>query len=338
MRLSGLSLFILLSLLVHGLGAWLLLDAPQEFREERGAGATALEVGSLFNSVAQDAVEPTRVEEVSESQRPVDPVEPVEPREVVAEQTRPAVEQISAQEMAAVTPDAVLDSQLQDLTANDALDSPDIVKPEAIEPVDTDEAEVLKDASVVAPRQIVEESKIEPDPVKTVEARPVQATAQVIERLPQPKARPPAPKRVAAKPAEKQQKARKATVASRKGGSVANSKGRAGATGGNGGRSTTSNGDALTSNYKGKVRSEVARKKRYPNAARRRGETGTAVIRFVVARNGAMSGLQLVRSSGSDTLDKAALKMAQRAAPFPDIPAGTGKSQIRFTLPVSFSR
>ena len=84
------------------------------------------------------------------------------------------------------------------------------------------------------------------------------------------------------------------------------------------------------------MRSEVARKKRYPNAARRRGETGTAVIRFVVARNGSMSGLQLVRSSGSDTLDKGGLEDGAKSRPLPRHPGWNGEKSDQIHLAGEF--
>ena len=323
MRLSGLSLFILLSVVMHAVGAWIFLDDRGEMmQEERGAGATALEIGSLFESVAQTEVEATRVETVTA--RP-SASEPVTARPVTPAAAVPVSSEVKDVQPTTVTP--VPDTLLQALTANEALEQPDIVKAKEVAPTEPEKAIDFQKPSESKPRS-----------VETVDPRQALAEAKAVKALPQRKASPPAKQIQAAKVSQKNQAAQAASVASRKGGRVANSKGTAGATGGNGGRNTAANGNAETSNYMGKVRSRVARKKRYPSAARRRGETGTAVIRFVVAKSGAMSGLQLVRSSGSKTLDEAALKMAQKAAPFPAIPASTGKSSIRFTLPISFAR
>ena len=45
----------------------------------------------------------------------------------------------------------------------------------------------------------------------------------------------------------------------------------------------------------------------YPEAARRRGEAGTAVVRFVVGATGQVESIQLRHSSGYARLDEAAL-------------------------------
>nr|WP_321462143.1 energy transducer TonB [uncultured Cohaesibacter sp.] len=325
---SGLAIFILLSGVVHVAAALLFVDRPPEILEERGAGATALEIGNLFDSVGQNAVEATWVESIETPEKTAAPVKVAKAARIEPART---VEP-KAPALAAVAP-------VQAFTPNEALAKADIYTAEALEPVKPEDSLTPEMAKLTPAEPVVEkpvDSAEKPEPIK-----PEETQARIVERLPATK--PPAPKAAAvrqvqpAKTAAKAQEARQASIASRKGGSVANSKGKAGATGGNGGKSA-SNGTALTSNYMGKVRSRVARKKRYPNAARRRGETGTAVIRFVVAQNGSMSGLGLVRSSGSKALDEAALSMAQRAAPFPKIPQETGKARITFTLPISFTK
>jgi protein TonB len=52
----------------------------------------------------------------------------------------------------------------------------------------------------------------------------------------------------------------------------------------------------------------------YPAMARRRGESGTAVVRFVVGLTGAIENIELKRSSGSPTLDQAALDAMHQSA------------------------
>nr|WP_319484812.1 TonB family protein [uncultured Cohaesibacter sp.] len=313
MRSSGLLLFIALSLVVHGVGAWYFVKDPEVIREERGAGAAALEIGGLFDSVAQDAVEPAAIEPVPSQARVVTPTTATQVEPIAPVRASPAP----------VVPQQAVEVPIEELVANDALSEPDILKPRETKTVEPEPLEPSEPQKMEAR---------EPDARAVGTIKSVEAPKEIAE-LPQIKPKQQAKPDRAKTPRNEQQ----ATVASRRGGNVASDKGQKGATGGNGGKGT-SNGNAETSNYMGKVRSRVASKKRYPNAARRRGETGTSVIRFVVAQNGVMSGLNLVRSSGSAILDDAALSMAQRAAPFPTIPASSGKASISFTLPISFAK
>ena len=53
---------------------------------------------------------------------------------------------------------------------------------------------------------------------------------------------------------------------------------------------------------------------------------GATVVAFRVAGSGGLAGLSVARSSGSAALDRAALRVVQRAAPFPAPPAGAQRS------------
>jgi periplasmic protein TonB len=52
----------------------------------------------------------------------------------------------------------------------------------------------------------------------------------------------------------------------------------------------------------------------YPAMARRRGESGTAVVRFVVGLTGAIENIELKKTSGSSSLDQAALDAMHQSA------------------------
>ncbi len=88
----------------------------------------------------------------------------------------------------------------------------------------------------------------------------------------------------------------------------------------NSGRSTAS-GNAAVSNYPGKVMQRIARVRRP-----RVGSRGAAVIRFSISANGALARVSVARSSGSARLDRAALQVVQRAAPFPKPPPGAQRN------------
>ncbi len=84
---------------------------------------------------------------------------------------------------------------------------------------------------------------------------------------------------------------------------------------------STAEGNAAASNYPGKVMRHLARVLRPRSKGR-----GAALVRFTIDRNGGLSAVGLARSSGSDRLDRAALTVVQRAAPFPAPPQGATRS------------
>ncbi|TAM05261.1 MAG: energy transducer TonB [Paraburkholderia sp.] len=73
----------------------------------------------------------------------------------------------------------------------------------------------------------------------------------------------------------------------------------------------------------------------YPEAARRRGETGTALVRFVVDTEGHIQHAQLKRSSGSPRLDEAALGALQGSTCHPYLEAGV-PIPVTFEQPFTF--
>jgi periplasmic protein TonB len=97
-------------------------------------------------------------------------------------------------------------------------------------------------------------------------------------------------------------------------------------------------GNAAVSNYPGKVASKLRRAFRAPAEAKRKKLTGEVRVAFVVSASGAVGSVRVVRSSGSPILDRAAVEAVHRAAPFPAIPAGAGRSNWPFTVPLAFSR
>ena len=87
--------------------------------------------------------------------------------------------------------------------------------------------------------------------------------------------------------------------------------------------------------------SEIAKllehNKRYPSAARARGEQGVAELAFSIDRQGHVLSSRIVKSSGSATLDEETLALVQRAQPFPVPPPDLPGAEIKFTVPVRFN-
>lgn len=79
----------------------------------------------------------------------------------------------------------------------------------------------------------------------------------------------------------------------------------------------------------------LERYRRYPMASRARREQGVVYVRFRMNRRGAVLASQILRSSGSATLDRAALDTLRRAQPLPSIPADR-PDELELTMPVEF--
>jgi protein TonB len=77
---------------------------------------------------------------------------------------------------------------------------------------------------------------------------------------------------------------------------------------------------ATASAFNNKVIAALARAKRYPPDARARREEGTATLAITLNRSGRVLNAEVTRSSGSKSLDRAALETARRAA-MPGVPA-----------------
>lgn len=87
--------------------------------------------------------------------------------------------------------------------------------------------------------------------------------------------------------------------------------------------------------YEQQLLAWLERYKRYPRRAQRRQVTGTVQVRFSVQRSGQLIDVSVVRSSGSQTLDRAALDMVHRADPLPAPPDLL--QQLVFEVPVVFA-
>ena len=95
-------------------------------------------------------------------------------------------------------------------------------------------------------------------------------------------------------------------------------------------------GAALVSSYQAQVQAHLQRFRTYPEAARSRGITGVATVRFALGRDGQVLSASLVRGSGASVLDEAALAVVRRASPFPPFPVGLGRARMDFAAPMRF--
>jgi protein TonB len=104
---------------------------------------------------------------------------------------------------------------------------------------------------------------------------------------------------------------------------------------GDSGRRATTSGCGK-GNYFDLVRRKIAETKLYPTEAANEGSEGTAVVGFDLHRNGTVSNVRVLKSSLSGILDLEARKTVQRAAPFPEVPAGIKGEPLNMRIPLSF--
>ena len=94
-------------------------------------------------------------------------------------------------------------------------------------------------------------------------------------------------------------------------------------------------GAAELAAYRSALLAKIWGAARYPEAARERGATGVATVRFALDGAGAVTLADLTQSSGDRALDDEALAAVRRASPLPLPPAGAPRAYsapIRFEL------
>lgn len=85
--------------------------------------------------------------------------------------------------------------------------------------------------------------------------------------------------------------------------------------------------------YLSRVKERLARGWRYPKEAERLGQEGAAVVRFTISARGTVASTELKQSTGFALLDREAVAMVRRAAPYPPPPHG---KSVDVTAPLRF--
>lgn len=82
-------------------------------------------------------------------------------------------------------------------------------------------------------------------------------------------------------------------------------------------------GNAASDNYAGEVMRHLSQVRR-PRAS----GPGSAFVRFTIAPSGELESIEISESSGSSRFDRDALRVVERAAPFPEPPIGVNRSFV----------
>jgi protein TonB len=149
--------------------------------------------------------------------------------------------------------------------------------------------------------------------------RPDRAMPDHAEAPPQADRSPPAPPEPEPKPKARAQPAQPAQAA-RGGGDKAQS-------------AQNAASDRLQAQWGAQIQRKVHRRLIYPRGAQ---GNGTARVALTVDRAGRLTGLKLVRSSGTAAFDDAALNAVRRAGRFPAAPAELTRASYSFTLSLAF--
>ncbi len=94
--------------------------------------------------------------------------------------------------------------------------------------------------------------------------------------------------------------------------------------------------DAARRGYAERLARAIAQHKKYPRVAQMRGWQGEVLVDLKLNDNGAVLESRIERSSGYEILDKQALEMVSKAAPFPSPPDILKSSVFNIQVPVSF--
>lgn len=290
-------------------------------------------------------VEPRPVETVAA--RPVTAAETLQPVEDAAPET-PVTETLEPVREAPA-PQRV-EPQRQGPARTATLDPlPEVLSAETIRPDDEDA--IPKSAVPVPTARPTEAARTAPvETTDTVAAEDVPApkpaekapaTRPAEEKKPVEAAEKQPPMKAAAKPSRKPAKPPRQKARAGSGGQgeadarrgAANGRESSAALASRGGRKSGT-GNAAVSNYPGKVAARLQRVARGISRSAQAKARNNAQVAFVVSADGGVAATRLVKSSGSPDLDRAALAIIRRAAPFPPIPPDAGRSKWAFTLPI----
>ena len=290
---------LIVSAALHGAVAWALFS--EETVQTEGGSETVVQarLGTSFADFTAGTlapIHPAPTETTTPTQKITAPVRPQTTPQKPKTATVSAVVPVA-------TPPTVSPTATRPVVAQTKRAAPQSVA--ALAPTQTHNSTVPERIEPVAPKP--------PDMLAALEPEAINAS-------PRPQARPDRD-RAATKRTAPQGNATRTARAGNPNGSVTASATRqsSGAT-----RSTTA-GNAAASNYPGLVMQRISRVRKP-----RVGASGTATVRFSVSPSGGLANVSVARSSGSPRLDRAALQVIRRAAPFPKTPPGAQRSfQIR---------
>jgi TonB family protein len=96
------------------------------------------------------------------------------------------------------------------------------------------------------------------------------------------------------------------------------------------------NKDNVLQDYIYKIRTEIEKKKNYPQIARRKGIEGVVRVQFCISNDGGLKGVTIDASSGCPILDNEAVLSVKKASPFSCIPEELKKEGLDLKVNIAF--
>lgn len=94
---------------------------------------------------------------------------------------------------------------------------------------------------------------------------------------------------------------------------------------------------AILKDFLRMISGRIEKSKRYPGWAMDAGLEGKVIVRFTILRDGELGERPLlVKSSGAEILDNAAIAAIKNAAPFPALPDSLSQERLQVELPMDF--
>lgn len=94
--------------------------------------------------------------------------------------------------------------------------------------------------------------------------------------------------------------------------------------------------DIARGKYGNTLWGSIGKHKQYPRIAQLRGWQGEAIVELQLDGNGKLKSKKIIQSSGFESLDKQALEMVEKAAPFPAPPEALRGSNFNIKVPIPF--
>jgi len=300
-----------------------------------GAEALPPTTPETIESVEPETLEPP-VEAKAVEPPPADPVKlteakPVEPIEIDPIETATATP-VTPEEPVEVTE---LAPESMDVAVLSAI-SPELLEAEAVAPV----AAAATPTETAMPVKPIQQALLKPTEATDLNAAPVPHVlsrprpTEPTQRPRQQQAATPPPRATPKPPVQQQAQPRPSAPAGNGGQNQADTVAAKPAAGQQG--SSGAGGTANVARYPSQVVAKLRRALRFPRGAG--SASGEVQVSFVISAGGQPSGVRIARSSGNPVIDQAGIDTVMRAAPFPPIPDGAGRSSWDFAVPLAFTR
>jgi len=188
----------------------------------------------------------------------------------------------------------------------------------------------------LAPAVSVRDDQVQTEVLETQEPPPI-VEQQVVTPLPEPDPQP-VPEPIIdtrAKPAERAPESREAQSTASSAPAAVSATSNQVSTGSAAAEVGVGDADAKA-DYVALIADRLARFKRYPRAARRRGLQGVAKLAFTVRRDGSLVTYEIVQSAGYQVLDREVQNTLERALPMPPFPPDLSLQTLDVIVPIRF--